>query len=179
MVKICGLTREQDVVAARDLGVWALGFVFAPSPRRLEPGAARRLLEAAGCSGAPVRQGRPLTVGVFTDAAVDEIVRVVDEVGLDAVQLHSAGGPRAGEVAVALQGRERATLIIQAVPVDTEERDAGRVRSALAKAARAGRRRTAGHQGRWRRREFRRQRRRPFAGRWPARSLQPMTSRLY
>ncbi|MBN1632236.1 MAG: phosphoribosylanthranilate isomerase, partial [Thermoleophilia bacterium] len=30
---MCGLTRLEDVLLAWDLGVWATGFVFAPSPR--------------------------------------------------------------------------------------------------------------------------------------------------
>ncbi|NDC61610.1 MAG: N-(5'-phosphoribosyl)anthranilate isomerase, partial [Betaproteobacteria bacterium] len=35
-IKICGLTREQDVLAAVDAGAQALGFVlYPPSPRSL------------------------------------------------------------------------------------------------------------------------------------------------
>lgn len=42
-VKICGLTRPADVAYAARLGADALGFIFAPSKRRLEPLAARAL----------------------------------------------------------------------------------------------------------------------------------------
>ncbi len=35
----------------------------------------------------------PLKVGVFTDATADEIAWVVEEVGLDGVQLHGVLGP--------------------------------------------------------------------------------------
>lgn len=135
-VKICGLTRSQDVIAARDLGVWALGFVFAPSPRRLEPRVARRLVETAGLGherGLGHSQKQPLTVGVFTEAGVDEIVSIVEEVGLDAVQLHGFAGPDAGEVAAALGGGGRTVSIIQALPVDVDERDSGRLRDTIAR----------------------------------------------
>ncbi|HEX7650073.1 MAG TPA: N-(5'-phosphoribosyl)anthranilate isomerase, partial [Noviherbaspirillum sp.] len=44
-IKICGLTREQDLQAAIAAGADAVGFVFyGPSPRYLAPEAAGRLL---------------------------------------------------------------------------------------------------------------------------------------
>lgn len=46
-VKICGLTRTDDVVAAARLGADALGFVFAGGPRQLTPAQARDLTAAA------------------------------------------------------------------------------------------------------------------------------------
>jgi phosphoribosylanthranilate isomerase len=165
VVKICGLTCLEDVVAARDLGVWALGFVFAPSPRRLTPAAARGLVEAVGLGqGGTGRPGRaaaraespadrragerlagaddghsgdgrvrgPLVVGVFVDATGEQIARIVEEVGLDAVQLHGMRGPGAAEVRAAVAGRGREVLVIQALPVDREAGDATVLRQAIA-----------------------------------------------
>ncbi len=116
MVKICGLTRGEDIVLARDLGAWALGFVFAPSPRRLAPATARGLIDQVardarggkdstsdeGYTGMPV----PLAVGVFGDVPAEEIARVVEQVGLDAVQLHGDSGLGAHSVREALAGWE-------------------------------------------------------------------------
>ncbi len=138
--------------------------MFAPSPRRLEPGAARGLLEAAGlgrhasgrealgaeatgAQGAPRAVAAPLTVGVFTDADADEIARVADEVGLDAVQLHGLAGPSAAAVAAALGGSERSRAHHQG-PAGRRRRD-GRGRVARRHRAGAGRGRhsAAGHEG--------------------------------
>ena len=116
MVKICGLTRGEDIVLARNLGAWALGFVFAPSPRRLAPATARGLIDQVardartakdptldeGYAGMPA----PLAVGVFGDVPAEEIARVVEQVGLDAVQLHGDSGPGARSVREALAGWE-------------------------------------------------------------------------
>lgn len=153
VVKICGLTRLEDVLLARDLGAWALGFVFAPSPRRLTPAAARGLIRGAtrAPSAAPgdvpgnapgdVRPDGsgphpPLAVGVFVDASIGELARVVAEVGLDGVQLHGPAGPGGDEVRAAVGDRDRRLLIIQAIPVDPDEIDAGALGTAIAEARR-------------------------------------------
>lgn len=134
-MKICGLTRVEDVLLARDLGVWALGFVFAPSPRRLTPAAARGLLEqVAAAAGPPDLATAPLAVGVFGDAPVREIARVVTEVGLDAVQLHGESGPGAARVREALAASALPVLVIQAVPVAPDAPDSRALGRAIAKA---------------------------------------------
>ncbi|MBN1631738.1 MAG: phosphoribosylanthranilate isomerase [Thermoleophilia bacterium] len=133
-VKICGLTRLEDVLHAWDLGVWATGFVFAPSPRRLTPAAAYGLIrEAARRRPDSVRELKSpgvrltLTIGVFGDVSAEEIATVVEDVDLDGVQLHGLGSPGGDTVRSALAergrvltGRGRPLLVIQAVPVDPE-----------------------------------------------------------
>lgn len=42
-VKVCGCTGIGDVVAVADAGADAVGFIFAPSPRRIEVGAFERI----------------------------------------------------------------------------------------------------------------------------------------
>jgi phosphoribosylanthranilate isomerase len=152
-VKICGLTRLEDVLAAHDLGVWALGFVFAHSPRQLTPEAARKLVQDAGlgqargtlqtCAGVSGCQhadgekpGRPLVVGVFVDTAAETITSIVRQVGLDGVQLHGVGGPSGEEMRAALEDEGRLVLIIQAVPVDERLEDPSELRRAVEKASR-------------------------------------------
>lgn len=56
-----------------------MGFVFAPSPRRIQVEEAREIARHLHPSVA--------LVGVFVDAGVDEMLDVVGRVGLDAVQL--------------------------------------------------------------------------------------------
>lgn len=85
-VKICGLTRAQDVELACDLGAWAAGFIFAPgSPRLISPAAAAELRKK-------VKPGT-LAVGVFADAPKEEILSVIALCRLDAVQLHGMETP--------------------------------------------------------------------------------------
>ena len=85
-VKICGITRLQDAELASGLGAAALGFVFWPgSPRYVAPEAARTIAERIP---PPV-----MKVGVFVDEPVDDVVRIIDEVGLDAAQLHGHETP--------------------------------------------------------------------------------------
>lgn len=84
-VKICGNTTLEDAELAVDAGADALGFVFAPSPRRVTPAQA-----AAITRYLPERIER---YGVFVDASFDEIVETVTQAGLSGVQLHSTPDP--------------------------------------------------------------------------------------
>lgn len=68
-IKICGMTTPEAVDAALEARVDAIGFVFAPSPRRLSPQRAHELAAAA--------RGRLRCVAVTrhpTQAALDEIL---------------------------------------------------------------------------------------------------------
>jgi phosphoribosylanthranilate isomerase len=138
VVKLCGLTRPEDVLAACALGVWSLGFVFAASPRRLTPEAARVLAEEArGAAAAEPGQSQgtaPLLAGVFVDSAAGDIAEIVREVGLDAVQLHGLRGPSVAEVRAALDGLGRGVLVIRAVPVDPDTLEASALGRAIVQA---------------------------------------------
>ncbi len=80
-VKICGLTRAEDVAAACELGAAILGFNFVPSsPRRISAARAR----AIGAAAPP----ETLRAGVFDDAGPEEIARAIDQADLQIVQLH-------------------------------------------------------------------------------------------
>ena len=82
-VKICGLTREEDVAAACELGASILGFNFvASSPRRVSAARARAIGEAAPT--------HVLRAGVFATEPRNEVACAVREVSLGIVQLHRA-----------------------------------------------------------------------------------------
>jgi len=84
-VKICGITRLGDARAAVRAGANAVGFVFAPSPRRIVPSKAKAI---AGHLHPSVT-----SIGVFVDAPVDQVLRIAGEVGLGGVQLQGAETP--------------------------------------------------------------------------------------
>ncbi|HYD82186.1 MAG TPA: phosphoribosylanthranilate isomerase [Paucimonas sp.] len=80
-IKICGLTREEDVRAAVGAGADALGFVFyAKSPRYVVPEAAARL--------AALVPPFVSTVGLFVNASSDEIAATAAQAPLALLQFH-------------------------------------------------------------------------------------------
>jgi len=81
-IKICANTNLEDARLAADLGAHAVGFVFAPSVRRVTPAQA----------GAITRQLPQAVerIGVFDTQNAGEIARAVDEGGLTGAQLHSS-----------------------------------------------------------------------------------------
>lgn len=81
-VKICGCRSLEDVEAAVAAGADLAGFVFAPSPRRLE-------VSEAAAIAREVR-GAIRLVGVFVDAPAEAIRTVAERVGLEVAQLHGS-----------------------------------------------------------------------------------------
>lgn len=89
-VKICGLTRAVDAVAAAAAGADFLGFIhFAPSPRHVDLKAAAALAVAL-----PAGAGAPQRVGVVVDADLDAVRALRDTLALDMIQLHGPQSPQ-------------------------------------------------------------------------------------
>jgi phosphoribosylanthranilate isomerase len=83
-IKICGNTSLEDTRLAVEAGADAVGFVFAPSPRRVTVSQVASILAHLA---APVEK-----IGVFVNAPLDEIYSAVRVCGLTGVQLHSDAG---------------------------------------------------------------------------------------
>jgi phosphoribosylanthranilate isomerase len=84
-VKICANTSLEDARLAADAGADAVGFVFAPSPRRV-----------TAAEVAAITHHLPATlekIGVFLNVGLDEICATVRACRLTGVQLHSEKGP--------------------------------------------------------------------------------------
>ena len=95
-VKVCGLTREEDVLAAADAGATYAGLIMVPgTPRALSLDDAEQLAGAARRAGV-----KP--VGVFRDSPVGEVLAAAGRIGLHAVQLH--GNESRDEVAAVRAG---------------------------------------------------------------------------
>jgi phosphoribosylanthranilate isomerase len=85
-VKICGVTRVEDGLAAARAGAHAVGVVFHPaSPRCVDIARAREIVERL--------PPFVTAVGLFVDPQPDEVARVVREVGLNLLQFHGDEGP--------------------------------------------------------------------------------------
>ncbi|QIK39045.1 phosphoribosylanthranilate isomerase [Caldichromatium japonicum] len=85
-VKICGITRSEDLEAAVAVGADAVGFVFyPPSPRAVGIEQAAALCQAL----------KPFVsaVGLFVDARPEEIEAVLAQVPLDLLQFHGDEPP--------------------------------------------------------------------------------------
>ncbi len=85
LVKICGITTEEDGLLAVGLGADALGFVFAPSKRRVTVRTAREI--------AARLPEEVMTVGVFKDESPNRVVESVQRAGLVGAQLHGHESP--------------------------------------------------------------------------------------
>ncbi|MFP7753096.1 phosphoribosylanthranilate isomerase [Thermodesulfobacteriota bacterium B35] len=86
-IKMCGVTRLEDALAAVEAGVDALGFIFfEKSPRNIDPEEARLIIEALP----------PLvdTVGVFVDRKRNEVEEIIDFCSLAYAQLHGSESPK-------------------------------------------------------------------------------------
>ncbi|MEA0555076.1 phosphoribosylanthranilate isomerase [Lysinibacillus irui] len=84
-VKICGLQKQEHVITAIQAGADAIGFVFAPSKRRVT-------IEQAQLLANEVPQG-VLKIGVFVNPSAAELKEAVERVPLDYVQYHGEETP--------------------------------------------------------------------------------------
>jgi phosphoribosylanthranilate isomerase len=110
-IKVCGLTREQDVELAASLGAWALGFIFyKKSPRAISSAQARTLIRNLK---ADIRK-----VGVFVNDSLDSIQDTVETSGINTVQLH---GDESVEFCKALKNRIPQVDLIKAFRPRTSE----------------------------------------------------------
>ncbi len=87
-IKICGITNAEDALEASALGADALGFIFAPSPRRIDRRRAREIIREIAWRFPPVKR-----VGVFVNEDIEEVRRIADDCGLDIVQFHGEETP--------------------------------------------------------------------------------------
>ncbi|WP_348994988.1 phosphoribosylanthranilate isomerase [Achromobacter sp. HNDS-1] len=86
-IKICGLTREEDIDAAVAAGVDAIGFVFYPKSKRY----------VTPTRAAQLRRVVPAFVDVvalFVNPSPDEVRAVLDEVGPELLQFHGDETPQ-------------------------------------------------------------------------------------
>jgi len=84
-IKICGVTNLDDALLAADLGVDALGFIFASSPRKIS------LSKAKGI----IKKIPPFIslVGVFVNERLKKVKEIAGECALDYIQLHGEEPP--------------------------------------------------------------------------------------
>ncbi len=117
IVKICGITNEDDALAAAKAGANAVGFNFyARSPRFISLKAAHRIAlrlpEAV------------LKIGVFVEPPEDEVQLAIDTVPLDVVQLHGQHVPsiahRTWRALAATKADPSESLVAEAILLDAE-----------------------------------------------------------
>ena len=97
-VKICGITRTQDIKSVVDAGADAIGFVFfPPSPRNVSVELAQELVKYV--------PAYVQTVGLFVNASSEEILEVLKTVSLDVIQFHGDETPEQCQKIAKLTGR--------------------------------------------------------------------------
>lgn len=92
-VKICGITQAEQASAIAQLGATALGFICVPaSPRYIAPAQIQAIvdhLKVRSHTGQLVDR-----IGVFVNAAMEDIVQIATTTGLNGVQLHGTESPQ-------------------------------------------------------------------------------------
>ena len=85
MIKICGITNEEDLMAVASLNPDAVGFVLARSPRQINTKTLLKLV-------AKVPPGLS-TFGVFVNPNANMVDEAISRAGIDIVQLHGEESP--------------------------------------------------------------------------------------
>lgn len=96
MVKICGITREEDGFAAAEMGADMLGFVFSNTKRLTNEKFVRDFTQLLRSEYEAEGKLCPLFVGVITETTTEEgktAIKLAAEGVLDAVQFHGFAAP--------------------------------------------------------------------------------------
>lgn len=94
MVKVCGITRREDALAAAEAGATAIGFIFYPgSPRYVSP-------EQAAKAGDGLKVWK---IGIFVDESPVTIEAVMRSAKLDVAQIYGGEAPAGTRVWRALR----------------------------------------------------------------------------
>ena len=110
-IKICGLKRLEDIKIVNKYKPDFIGFVFADSKRKVTPDLARQMKQNLDDS--------IQSVGVFVDAAIDEILEIHEQGIIDMAQLH---GSESDEYIEELKKKSNCQLkIINAIEMDDEK----------------------------------------------------------
>lgn len=80
MIKVCGITKEEEAAFLSGLSVDLIGFVFAKSKRQVTAEQARKI----GSLLSPNQK----KVGVFVNEEMETVNKIAIEAGLDFIQLH-------------------------------------------------------------------------------------------
>ena len=84
-IKICGITNKEDALWAVNLKVDALGFIFADSPRRVEPEIVQGIIELLP----PFIS----SVGVFVNEDREKVKEITESCHLTTLQFHGQESP--------------------------------------------------------------------------------------
>ena len=110
-IKICGLKRLEDIKIVNKYKPDFIGFVFADSKRKVTPDLARQMKQNLDDS--------IQSVGVFVDAAIDEILEIHEQGIIDMAQLH---GSESEDYIDELKKKSNCQLkIINAIEMDDEK----------------------------------------------------------
>lgn len=87
-VKICGITKIEDALAAAEFGADMIGFNFyEKSPRYIDPQTVKEIDKKLQ------DKGNVKTFGVFVNKELDEVVRIATYTNIDVIQLHGDESP--------------------------------------------------------------------------------------
>ncbi|MDQ2712503.1 MAG: phosphoribosylanthranilate isomerase [Acidobacteriota bacterium] len=117
IVKVCGITNEEDAGVAADAGANAIGFNFYPkSPRFISLDLAHRI--------AATLPDSVLKVGVFVEPSEAEVHEAIDRVPLDVLQLHGKHVPsvahRTWRALAADSADPQESLVAEAILLDSD-----------------------------------------------------------
>lgn len=88
LIKICGITNANDARTATECGTDAVGFIFyKESPRYITPERAADIIKEL--------PDHIFTVGVFVNHKPDDVKRIIDQTGINVIQLHGNEKPDA------------------------------------------------------------------------------------